>query len=66
MGCVESFDKHIDIWKGFFCEVKSTNMGDGTKHFMPLLDRWELDLKEGMFKMKSTVIARQQCCHLLM
>ena len=26
-------------------------VGDGMKHFMPLLDHWELDSQQGRFKM---------------
>jgi hypothetical protein len=38
-GCKASFGKYLEIMKGFYCEVKSTKVGDGTKHFMPLSDR---------------------------
>ena len=42
---------HLVILKGFYCEVKSMKVGDGMKHFMPLLDHWELDSQQGRFKM---------------
>lgn len=41
----------LDILKGFYCEVKSMKVRDGTKHIMPLLDCWKLNLQQGMFKM---------------
>ena len=50
-GCKESFGKHLDTLKGFYCEVNSTKVGDGKKIFIPLLDCWELSFYQGMFKM---------------
>lgn len=36
-GCEESFEKHLDILKYFYYEVKLVKVRDGMKHFMPFL-----------------------------
>ena len=68
--CKESFESHLDILKGFYCEVKPTKRGNGTKQFTPLLGRWELNLQQSMFKMpmksnsKATMLLPYDKCPL--
>lgn len=50
-GCEESFHKHLNILRVFYYEVKWAKARDGTKHFNPLLDHWELNLQQWMLKM---------------
>ena len=64
-GMQGNFWWHLVILKGFYCEVKSMKVGDGMKHFMPLLDHWELDSQQGRFKILWRLIRRHQCCHPL-
>lgn len=53
-GGLDTFNKHLEILKGFYCEPKwiddGTEGSKGRKLVSRLLDSWKLESQQGMFK----------------
>jgi hypothetical protein len=49
--CEESFAKHLDILKTWYCESKVMGFGKSSKVVLALLNRHQLDYEQGIFKL---------------
>jgi hypothetical protein len=49
--CEESFSKHLEVLKAWYCEPTILWYGESNFVVHPLLDRWQLDAKHGMLKL---------------
>jgi len=49
--CEENFAKHLEFLKAWYCEPTMLGFGESSYVVHPLLDHWQLHVKQGMFQL---------------
>jgi hypothetical protein len=49
--CEENFTKHLEFLKAWYYEPMMLGFGESSYVVHPLLDHWQLDVKQGMLKL---------------